>query len=79
MYLQGKITTLEVPAWTNCLPRPEVEGLVRLKKSALYRLLNDPDSDFPRPLKIGPKAIRWRRSEINEWLSSRPRAGDEAA
>ena len=56
------------------LTRPEVEGLVRLKKSAIYRLSDDPDSDFPRPLKIGPKAIRWRRSELTAWLDSRPRS-----
>ena len=61
------------------LTRPEVEELVRLKKSALYRLLQDPESDFPRPLKIGPKAIRWRRSEVADWLSSRPRAGAHQA
>ncbi len=63
----------------DLLTRPEVEKLVRLKKSALYGLLQDRESDFPRPLKIGPKAIRWRRSEISEWLSSRPRAGGTEA
>ena len=61
------------------LTRPEVEGLVRLKKSALYRLLQDPASDFPRPLKIGPKAVRWRASEVSAWLASRPRATGRAA
>ena len=60
------------------LTRPEVEGLVRLKKSAIYRLLEDPGSDFPRPLKIGSKAIRWRRSEVAAWLDSRPRSHGSA-
>ena len=61
------------------LTRPEVEALVRLRKSALYRLLRSPDSGFPLPLKIGPKAIRWRRSEVLSWLESRPRAEGQAS
>jgi prophage regulatory protein len=26
---------------------------------------------FPRPVKIGPRAIGWRESDIAEWLASR--------
>ena len=29
---------------------------------------------FPAPVKIGPRAVRWRESEIEAWLAERPRA-----
>ncbi len=31
--------------------------------------------EFPRPLKIGPRAIAWHESEIRRWIESRPLAG----
>ncbi len=60
------------------LTRPEVELHIRLRKSALYRLLRDPNSGFPLPIRIGSKAVRWRRSEVDSWLANRPRATGEA-
>jgi prophage regulatory protein len=29
---------------------------------------------FPQPLQIGPRVIRWRRSDIVAWLDTRPTA-----
>ncbi|MDE0101725.1 MAG: AlpA family phage regulatory protein [Bryobacterales bacterium] len=60
------------------LTRPEVEALVRLRRSALYRLLRDPASGFLLPLRIGQKAVRWRASEIREWIDAQPRATGQA-
>ena len=54
------------------LNRAEVERRVGLRRSALYRLMRA--GQFPVPLKIGPRAVRWPSSEIEEWLASRPRA-----
>ena len=58
------------------LTRTEVERRVGLKRSALYRLMRA--DEFPLPLRIGPRAVRWPSSEIEEWLSSRPRATGES-
>ena len=58
------------------LNRAEVERRVGLKRSALYRLMRA--GQFPVPLKIGPRAVRWPSSEIEEWLASRPRATGES-
>ena len=58
------------------LNRAEVERRVGLKRSALYRLMRA--GQFPVPLKIGPRAVRWPTSEIEEWLASRPRATGES-
>ena len=32
------------------------------------------DGSFPEPLKVGVRAVRWRESEIEAWLETRPRA-----
>ena len=32
------------------------------------------DGLFPRPIQIGPRAVRWLESEVDEWFASRPRA-----
>ena len=55
------------------LTRTEVEERIRLGRSALYRMLST--GQFPRPLRIGPRAVRWRASEVDRWLQERPRAG----
>ena len=54
------------------LHRREVEQRVGLATSTLYRLMRA--HQFPVPLKIGAKAVRWPASEIERWLSERPRA-----
>ena len=59
------------------LTRTEVEALIRMSRSAIYRLMRT--GQFPEPLRIGPRAVRWKRSEVEHWLESRPRAtGDQA-
>ena len=44
------------------LRRQEVETRCGLSRSSIYALM---DSDrFPRPLKIGPRSVRWQSDEI---------------
>ena len=50
----------------------EVRSRTALGRSTIYRLMRN--GDFPEPLKIGARAVRWRESEIEEWLAARPRA-----
>ena len=54
------------------LTRREVERRVALSCSTIYEGMAR--GTFPKPLKVGVKAVRWRSSEIDEWLSSRSRA-----
>ena len=42
---------------------------------SLWRFANDPKSDFPRPIRIGPNAVGWFEDEVDAWLESRPRIG----
>ncbi len=52
------------------LTRGEVEKLCKLSKSTLFRLMRA--GKFPRPICIGPRAVRWRAAELEAWLSGRP-------
>ena len=54
------------------LRREEVQEIVGIGRSTLYRLMRR--GEFPLPIKIGRRAIRWPLSEIDEYLASRPRA-----
>ena len=55
--------------------RAEVENLVGLKVAAIYRMMRT--GDFPKPVRIGSKAVRWRREDIEAWIDSLPRASTD--
>ena len=57
------------------LKRPEVETMTALSRSALYEAMAR--GDFPRPIRIGPRGVRWIAAEIQEWIAVRPRAGSD--
>ena len=60
------------------LTRQEVEKRCRIARTTIYRLMRA--GQFPEPIKIGPRAVRWPESEITSWVESRPRAtGDRPA
>ena len=57
------------------LRRPDVERLVCLSRATLYELIRT--GEFPRPVRIGAKAVAWRLTDIQTWIDSRPTAGSE--
>ena len=57
------------------LRRREVEQITGMGHSSIYRLMQD--GSFPRPVRVGPAAVRWRSSDITGWLESRPIATSE--
>ena len=58
------------------LRRPEVERLTGLRKSTIYHLMSE--GLFPRPIRLGRRAVGWRRSELTDWNIARPRGGSFA-
>ncbi len=52
------------------LRRRQVEEVTGLTRSSIYRLMQT--GQFPRPVRVGPAAVRWRVSDITAWLESRP-------
>lgn len=45
---------------------------------SLWRWLNDPKLDFPRPIYIGGRRF-WRESDVIAWLEAQSRANQGAA
>ena len=57
------------------LRRREVEQITGIGSSSIYRQMDR--GSFPRPVKVGPNAVRWRESDIQRWVETRPTAGSE--
>jgi prophage regulatory protein len=55
---------------------PQVCALVGLRRSWIYNAVSR--GEFPPPIKIGKRAIAWRRSSIEEWLESRAAKREQA-
>ena len=49
--------------------RPEVERLTGLSRSTIYAMISD--GTFPRPVRLGKRAVGWRESDIAAWLAER--------
>lgn len=54
----------------------EVEHLTGLKKSTLYRLIQE--SKFPPPLRLTAKASAWNETAILQWVQERIKEGGAA-
>ena len=48
------------------LPRHVVERRTGLKRSAIYSMMKQ--RRFPMPLRVGARAVRWRESDINNFV-----------
>ena len=49
--------------------RPKVERITGLSRSTLYAMMAE--GEFPKPIKLGKRAVGWRESDIAAWLESR--------
>ena len=59
------------------LRREEVETRCGIARTTIYRLMRA--GQFPEPVKVGPRAVRWPASEIEDWVAGRSRATGEGA
>jgi prophage regulatory protein len=51
------------------LRKPAVLAMIGMKSTWLHDARNA--GNFPKPIRIGSRAVGWRRSEIEAWLKSR--------
>ena len=49
----------------------EVTDKTGLSKTSVYRLANDPNSDFPAAVRLTPATVGWKESLIDAWIQSR--------
>ena len=60
---------------TRLITLRDVMALTALSRSAIYALMAE--SRFPKPIRIGNRAVRWVEQEVLDFIASRPRAGTE--
>ena len=66
---QGTIMSIKI------LRRPEVEKIVGLSRSTLYAMMAE--NTFPKPIKLGKRAIGWPDNVIEGWIEERT-SGDNS-
>ena len=49
--------------------RKQLETRIGLACSTIYAMMAR--GDFPRPIKIGRRAVGWRSEDVDRWLKSR--------
>ncbi len=52
------------------LRRTDVEIATGLSRSTLYAMMDR--NEFPRPIRIGRRAVAWPESAVLAWLAERP-------
>ena len=52
------------------LRMPTVMRLTGLGRSTIYRLIAD--RKFPCPVRLGTRAVAWRRTDLDRWSEARP-------
>ena len=58
---------------TKLLTLRDVTTITALSRSAIYAMMAE--SRFPKPIRIGNRAVRWVEQEVLDFIASRPRAG----
>lgn len=48
---------------------PKVEEMTGRRRSAIYREIQE--GRFPRPVKLGPRAVGWLEEEVQAWIMAR--------
>ena len=59
------------------LRRPEVEARTGLSRSTIYAQMAE--GTFPKPKRLGKRAVGWTDSDIDDWQESRETATTEVA
>ena len=62
-------------AMPKLLTLRDVTAATALSRSAVYALMAQ--SRFPKPIRIGTRAVRWVEREVLDFIASRPRAGSD--
>ncbi|MDY0743391.1 AlpA family phage regulatory protein [Paucibacter sp. R3-3] len=72
MQAQAQGETLTDSAIEALLRMPTVRRLTGLGRSTIYKMIAE--DKFPKPVRIGERAVAWRESELNHWSQARPRS-----
>jgi prophage regulatory protein len=73
MTAQPQTTENTRPQIDRMLRRKEVEAITGRGRSAIYEGIAA--GTFPKPVKIGARAVAWPESAIREWIAERMEGG----
>jgi prophage regulatory protein len=62
------------PSGQQILRLPAVIAITGLSRSSIYRLMKDEECPFPRPVRVGKRAIGWPLEQVQRYLVRRPEA-----
>ena len=65
----------EKPTIRRVIRLPEVMRQIGLSKSEIHALMTR--GLFPQSIKIGPRATGWFEDEVQHYLATRPRSGND--
>jgi len=71
MKAQAHSATVAESAIEALLRLPTVRQLTGVGRSTIYKLIAE--DKFPKPVRIGERAVAWRESEVSRWNQARPR------
>ena len=61
---------------TRFIRRHAVEDQTGLSRSTIYMLMQN--GQFPKPVRIGGRAVAWPEAEVEAWLNARLAEREEA-
>ena len=50
---------------------PSVRERTSLGRSTIYAMIDR--GEFPRPIRLGARAVGWYESDVTAWMAARPR------
>ncbi|BBT40938.1 helix-turn-helix transcriptional regulator [Pseudomonas putida] len=55
---------------------PDVLRITGMGRNTVYTRIKE--GTFPKQVKIGPKSVAWRQSDINQWMASLTPSDDQS-
>jgi prophage regulatory protein len=55
---------------------PDVLRITGMGRNTVYTRIKE--GTFPKQVKIGPKSVAWRQSDINQWMASLHPSDDQS-
>jgi prophage regulatory protein len=55
--------------------RAEIEEQLGLARSTIYQMVAD--GEFPKPVKLGRRAVGWRAEEVESWFNKMQEASND--
>lgn len=52
---------------------PELVERTKISRAAVYAMIAR--NEFPRPVRLGRRAVGWRVDDVEAWIAARPQGG----